>query len=51
MTQGSREDVDPAAVTVTDVWGEGLAGQVVGGNWTTGKVPPLDSRFVVFASG
>ena len=48
--QGSSEDVDWAAVTVADVSGEGLAGQVVDGNWTTGLVPSLDSRFVVLTS-
>ena len=48
--QGSREDVDPAAVTVADVWDEGLAGEVADGNWTTGEVAGLDSRFVVLTS-
>lgn len=47
---GSR-DVDMAAVTVTDVWGEGLAGSVMGGNWTVTNVPSMDSRFVILASG
>ena len=46
---GSR-DVDAAALTVEDVWGEGLAGSVVDGNWSTGEVPSLDGRFVVFTS-
>jgi hypothetical protein len=46
---GSR-DVDAAAVSVEDVWGEGLAGSVVDGNWSTGEVSSMDGRFVVFAS-
>ena len=38
---GSSEDAEWAAVTVADVWGEGLVGQVVDGNWITGLVPSL----------
>lgn len=39
-----------AGVKVTDVWSGSDAGPIVGGNWSTGSVPPLDSRFVVFAA-
>ena len=39
-----------AAVTVADVWTGDDAGPVVGGNWSTGLVPPLDSKFVVITS-
>ena len=40
-----------SAVSVTDVWTGDDAGPVVGGNWSTGLVPPLDSKFVVISSG
>ena len=35
-------------VKVTDVWTGADAGPVEHGNWSTGTVPSLDSRFVVF---
>ena len=44
---GSSEDAEWAAVTVADVWGEGLVGQVVDGNWITGLVPSLLARFAI----
>eukprot|EP01052_Picozoa_sp_SAG31_P026659 SAG31_NODE_2433_length_5706_cov_2.207776_4_plen_297_part_00 len=50
LWQGSPEGVHPTAVSVTDVWGDGLSGQVIDGNWSTGEVPSLDSRFVVLSS-
>jgi hypothetical protein len=39
---------DAAAVMVTDVWTGKDAGAVTDGQWSTGPVPSLDSRFVVF---
>jgi len=43
--EGSR--FDAAAVTVTDVWTGEDAGPVIDGQWLTGMVQPLDSRFVI----
>ena len=37
-----------AAVKVTDVWSGEDAGPIVSGNWSTGLVAPLDSKFVIF---
>jgi hypothetical protein len=37
-----------ASVKVTDVWSGADAGAVVNGNWSTGVVGPLDSKFVIF---
>ena len=38
-------------VTVTDVWTGEDAGPVTAGEWSTGEVPPMDSKFVVFDAG
>eukprot|EP00035_Acanthoeca_spectabilis_P012166 m.216645 g.216645 ORF g.216645 m.216645 type:complete len:159 (-) comp15548_c0_seq2:67-543(-) len=43
-------NVTGTAVTVQDVWTGEDAGAVANGQWMTGEVPPLDSRFVVFTS-
>jgi hypothetical protein len=38
------------SVRVTDVWTGEDAGPIEGGNWETGVVASLDSRFVIFSS-
>ena len=43
-------NVTAATATVTDVWTGEDAGKVVGGEWATGSVAPLDSRFVIFTA-
>lgn len=41
---------DSGTVTVQDVWSGADAGRVQNGQWNTGNVPSMDSRFVVFSS-
>jgi len=44
-------DVGSKGVAVTDVWTGEDAGPVSAGQWSTGEVPPMDSKFVVFDAG
>lgn len=39
-----------STATVTDVWTGANAGPMVNGQWNTGAVAPLDSRFVIFSA-
>lgn len=43
-------NITGASAKVTDVWTGEDAGAVANGEWSTGAVPAMDSRFVVFSS-
>ena len=43
-------NITGATAKVTDVWTGEDAGAVANGEWSTGVVPGMDSRFVVFSS-
>lgn len=43
-------NITGATAKVTDVWTGEDAGAVANGEWSTGAVPSMDSRFVVFSS-
>ena len=43
-------NITGATAKVTDVWTGEDAGSVANGEWSTGVVPEMDSRFVVFSS-
>ena len=47
-TTGTSTPPGGASVKVTDVWTGEDAGPITSGNWSTGVVKSMDSRFVVF---
>ena len=43
-------NITGASAKVTDVWTGENTGAVANGEWSTGAVPAMDSRFVVFST-